>query len=962
MDRSLRGAAIGLLLLTATSATAGTIHPGLQQEMDKSAPGTMFSVIVNLREQAPIATMNAQMREGFTPRSERHRRVVEALQATARDSQQSLKQELDLAIVSGDVTGYTSYWISNIIVMQATKETVARIAARNDVDVVESNFKASLIEPIGNAPTGELRGIGVTPGLRAIRAPEVWHEFGFTGAGTLIGSLDTGVDGNHPALSTRWRGYNGQEPWQECWIDQLGGNTQFPSDGYGHGTHTTGTMCGLGAATNDTVGVAWGAKWIASNAINQGVGGAFDNDILVAFQWFTDPDGNPNTVDDVPDVVQNSWGIAEWFGQGYTDCDSRWWNVIDNCEAAGVVTCWSAGNEGPGGTSLRSPADRATTLTNCFSVGAVDATNYNWPYPIASFSSRGPTGCNVPNDRKIKPEVSAPGVDVYSSVPGGGYSQAWSGTSMAGPHVAGTVALMREANPNLDVDTIKQILMETARDEGTAGEDNNYGWGFIDAYEAILRSITGYGRLEGHVSNASHNNDAIASARVTLLDIGTDFTTDATGFYTGLAPEATYQVEAYHPDFRADTVQVTLISNQVVTQDFHLIDDKGPRFTNVTDLGSTSNTVGPYPVRVTLADPSGVAGCKLHYRVNQGAWYEVTMTGGLGGVYNANLPGRPSGSWIDYYFVATDGGEGATSASPANAPASFYTLYITDVFFADNAETNQGWALSGAGDNATTGLWVREDPVGTTYQQLVVQPEDDNTPNPGVICFVTGNANPGQPATTNDVDNGCTSLISPTFALANADRAFVVYHRWFAQAQNVDDEFQIDVSNNGGSTWVPLERIVDDRAWKRVSIELNDFIGLTNNMKLRFRACDQGVGGIVEAAIDDITVETFVAAPADAPAPIVSLPDALAQNEPNPASATTSIRFTLSNPAQARLEIFDASGRLVRVLLDQALTSGVHQIAWDGRDDSGRDVGAGVYFYRLKAGAFEQSKRMTVLR
>ncbi len=78
---------------------------------------------------------------------------------------------------------------------------------------------------------------------------------------------------------------------------------------------------------------------------------------------------------------------------------------------------------GPRRTSLRSPADRATTAFNCFAIGAVDATNYGWPYPIASFSSRGPHAAATWSPAlKIKPEVSAPGVDVYSSVPGGGYS------------------------------------------------------------------------------------------------------------------------------------------------------------------------------------------------------------------------------------------------------------------------------------------------------------------------------------------------------------------------------------------------------------------------------------------------------------------------------------------------------------------------------------------------------------
>jgi hypothetical protein len=370
----------------------------------------------------------------------------------------------------------------NLVVVSATKAELQRIAARPDVEAIEGNFDAVLIEPVEHPDSGPppIAGIGVTNSLRAINAHRVWEELGITGAGTLIGSLDTGVQGTHPALSARWRG--NFAPWQECWRDALGGGTQFPSDGSGHGTHTTGTMCGAGHATGDTVGVAFDALWIADNAINQGVGSAFDNDVLDAFQWFTDPDGNPGTTADVPDVVQNSWGIDARFGGTYQDCDFRWQGVIDNCEAAGVVVTFSSGNEGPGAQTHRSPANIANSSTTNFAVGAVDAENFGFPYPIASFSSRGPSDCDGVS---IKPEVSAPGVNVYSSYPGSTYALL-SGTSMAGPHVAGVVALMRQANPNADVQTIKTVLMNTARDEGTVGQDNAYGWGVIDAYQAVL--------------------------------------------------------------------------------------------------------------------------------------------------------------------------------------------------------------------------------------------------------------------------------------------------------------------------------------------------------------------------------------------------------------------------------------------------------------------------------------------
>jgi bacillopeptidase F len=479
-----------LLFLPVTNLSAGEIEPNFADYLNTLSPNEFVSAIVIMADQADVKSLSTVLKGERGTRHQRHRRVVSALKTAASRSQGSILDYLQVRRNQGTVKGYTPYWIMNLVVVQATIDELEAIAARPDVEIVESNFRAGLIEPVGER-TGPVivpdKGIGVTPGLRAVKADSVWYQLGITGLGRLVANLDTGVDGAHPALSARWRGTH--EPWQECWKDALGYGDTFPTDYYGHGTHVMGTMCGLGAGTNDTIGIAWEAEWIADNAINQGVTPEFDNDVVDAFQWFADPDGNSSTVDDVPDVVQNSWGIYSYWS-GYQDCDYRWQTVIENCEAAGVVCIFSAGNEGPGSQTHRSPANICNTPTTNFSVGAVDATNYDFPYPIADFSSRGPSDCD---GRTTKPEVAAPGVQVYSSVPGGGYEWYWwSGTSMAGPHVAGVVALMRQANPDLGVDSIKQILMSTAVDLGAFGDDNAYGWGLIDAYQAVLAALNTY--------------------------------------------------------------------------------------------------------------------------------------------------------------------------------------------------------------------------------------------------------------------------------------------------------------------------------------------------------------------------------------------------------------------------------------------------------------------------------------
>jgi len=227
----------------------------------------------------------------------------------------------------------------------------------------------------------------------------------------------------------------------------------------------------------DTIGVVPGSFWIASAPLNRG--GTIPEtiaDIILCMQWMIDPDGNPSTNWDVPAICSNSWGFSPYHG--IPPCDSLFWAPIDACEAAGIVMLFSVGAD----QLVVNPASRATDdYRNC-SIGAVDANQPGWP--IAYFSARGPSYCTPDGSPAIKPEFVAPGVNIRSSVPGGGYAY-YSGVSMACPHGAGVVALIKQVNPNLTPDEIKQIIYDTAYDLGPPGEDNSYGWGMVDAYEAV---------------------------------------------------------------------------------------------------------------------------------------------------------------------------------------------------------------------------------------------------------------------------------------------------------------------------------------------------------------------------------------------------------------------------------------------------------------------------------------------
>ncbi len=474
------------------------------------------------------------------------------------------------------------------------------------------------------------------------------------------------------------------------------------------------------------------------------------------------------------------------------------------------------------------------------------------------------------------------------------------------------------------------------------------------------------GTLSGRVSNASYGGVGIAGAEVVLLQTGRTFLTGSDGGYGGSAAAGTYTVVARHASFEPDTaLAVEIVEGQATELDFSLLDVMGPEIEDVANPMTTTDTVGPYPITATITDFSAVSSAKLFYRLHGGGWIELPMTA-AGDVYSADLPGSHPGTQIDYYVWAEDMG-GMTATSPDDAPASFYTLFVTELVYDYAVEDPEDpeWQMGAAGDAATSGVWTRVDPIGTEYNSVVMQPEDDHTADPGVLCFITGQGTVGGAAGDQDVDGGCTTLLSPVFDLSAATLAFLRYHRWYGEGGNsIDDEFAVDLSSDGGSSWTPLERVVDiDNAWREVSFDLSGVATLTDQMQVRFRACDLNTAGLIEAGIDDFSLEVFVPQIVGAPdAPAIPLRTALSQNRPNPFNPVTRIQFDLAEAARARITIFDAAGRAVRTLVDANLAPGSYQRIWDGRDDEGRSVGSGVYFYRLEAGAHKESRSMTVLR
>lgn len=844
-----------------TSST-GSIAPGklygkLGQDIKQKSASDRMRVIVHLRDQVDLSKWSADDRPG----------AIRSLQAKAAGSQAALHTFLSQTDASASI--YESYWIFNGLALEAPVSTLRALAARDDVAyIIEDGYMTLPKDPGPMAGLAHPDNITSNYNIYQVHAPETW-ALGFDGTGRVVANLDSGVDGNHQAFNTRWRGVQPGHSAADSWLDPFGISPIFPTATGSHGTHTMGTITGyFGDSTGpNEIGQAKGSTWIACRIYDNSGKGPFSY-IHACFQYMLDPDGNPST-NDQPDAIGNSWGDTS--SESFPDLE--WWPDVTAWHAAGIIPVFSNANSGPGVGTVNEPGSYPISI----GVGAVDINR-----TIASFSSRGPAEdlppWNDPNNWErsdwnlIKPEVVAPGVSVRSSLPNNTYGNL-SGTSMASPHVTGLAAMLRQIYPDLSVNEFYNIIIDTADflPQWGTRPNNNYGWGEINDYAAAIY-VRDSGTITGTITDASCNSPIVgADMRVYDNTPGSraqgvgirKLYSAATGGYRTILSAGTYTVTVSAPGFYGTTFSTTVMSN--TTSALPIILNKMATGT-ITGMVSTT---GGGPVAGVTISVNGLP--NIH-----------TTTDNMG---QYTLSDVPAGTFTVRADKCGSTGQAAniTVTYPGSVTHNF-TITAPTSLLSDDFESGNlnNWTVTGG--SATSAIWNN-----STVRAM----SGTHAARAGI---------PGQPVYTGVSD---TYMVSATsYDASTADSVWLSYNL-YDSAESEYDILRVQVSSDGGTTWTTVYGEASPvHGWQAICLDVTRW--KSANMKIRFYFHSDANNWNNESfegpSVDDVVFSQSVAAgsatntplPAMTPtpgSPIPCTPASSATTTPTqPASTPTSTR------------------------------------------------------------------------
>ncbi len=489
-----------------------------------------------------------------------HDAVIAELKAEAAATQEPiltyLSQKRDAEVLN-------TFWLANWILVEAESTTIREMATFKGVAKVLAVFNVTIaaneMEPAGDfevaEASAEIASAEATWNIEKVRAPGVWEELGITGEGIRFATSDTGIHLEHPDLVGTLYSDDYTDPtYPGGWIefDSAGNIVQgsVPHDTHGHGTATYGLVVGDAAGPYGAVGMAPGATGLGMHALDLPGGSGTAPQVIAALQWIIDPfDQYGNPAGEWARVSSHSWGWTD----GYI---SEMIEPINNMYYAGHFVVAGMGNEYEG--SCRSPAD----VYRCVGAGATDINDY-----VPSWSS----GCvyDWPEswpEPYIKPDVSAPGDFPIIPFPPDQWVNNWYGTSFSSPEVAGAAVLMLSGNPSLTPDEIKETLQETAVWYDyyyPERPDTRYGWGRIDAYEAVMMVALPQG-IRGTVTDAV-TGEPLSQVKVYAEPADRSVFTDESGYYDMRLLPGTYNVTFSRFGYYEQTVYNVVVQADVFT-------------------------------------------------------------------------------------------------------------------------------------------------------------------------------------------------------------------------------------------------------------------------------------------------------------------------------------------------------------------------------------------------------------
>nr|WP_306238578.1 S8 family serine peptidase [Ornithinimicrobium sp. HY1745] len=723
---------------------------------------------------------------GISDWDERGQAVYAALTDAAETSQREVREQLD-----ADKIDYDAFWATNAIRIESADADLVDVLVAEDE--VEGIYATTTYDPPVIEESPARQPAGLEWGVQDIKAPQVWDEFGATGDGIVVASIDTGVQFDHPALVNSYRGNNGDGTFTHDynWFDAANSSPEEPADADGHGTHTMGTMIGDDGGENQ-IGVAPGARWISANGCCPS-----DQALISSGQWMLAPtriDGSDPDPGMRPHIINNSWSSSQPSNDPFME------DVIEAWDAAGIFSMWANGNDGSACETSGSPGSRTIT----YSVG-----NYTSEHAISSTSGRGPG-----QDGEVKPNISAPGTQVRSAYPDNGYATA-SGTSMASPHAAGAVALLWSASPTLvgDIQSTRDLLDGTATDTedlqcgGTAERNNVFGEGRLDALALVAAAPTGEtGTITGVVTDAE-DAEPLPGATVAIEGpVTREVTTNDEGAYEVLVTAGDYSLTASAFSYDPQHVDVTV----------------EPGSANTADFALTSSPVAP--LGGTVTDGSG-QGWPLHARVTVVDTGIVTFTDPDTGEYAVDLPvGRDYSvlveaqhpGYLSQTLEVTGHGAGADSQDSGDPAVGDVELAVDEAICTapgyefrsdglmegfDTDQVPEGWQVINHLEDGDP-VWTFENPNavdnmtgGEGNFALMYDP------TPPFVWGSDGGDKAGMgpvfPPRTTPADG---SLVSPPVDLSGIEDPVIGFAqdlRYYYVVQKMDVDYSLD----GGETW-----------------------------------------------------------------------------------------------------------------------------------------------------------------